>query len=50
MACKGLTGILLLDILIAMYFLTNTKTSLVKISNISEECLVENYESLATFV
>lgn len=50
MAYKWLTGILLLDIIIAIYFLTITKTSIVKIGNISEEYLVKDYESLEILV
>lgn len=50
MACKWLTGILLLDIIIAIYFLTKTKTGIVKIGNISEEYLVKDYKSLEIFV
>lgn len=50
MACKWLTGILLLDIIIAIHFLTITKTSIVKIGNISEKGLVKDYESLEIFV
>lgn len=50
MTYKWLTGILLLDIIIAIYFLTITKASIVKIGNISEEYLVKDYESLEILV